>query len=409
MRGYEEMEDISVVLSGIGGYGNNYVRALLDEAKNRGVHIEGVVDPFPESCRYLNELRAQGIPIYATLETFYKERSADLTIISSPIQFHCEQTCFALSYGSNVLCEKPAAATVDEVYDMMGVRDKADKLLAIGFQWAYDPVYQQLKRDIMSGLLGRPKRLKTLVLWPRDTAYYKRGWAGKIRDENGRWVLDSVANNATAHFLHNMLFALGEQLCSSIEPAEITAELYKANDIENFDTAAMRVYTENEAEILFYASHAVKENVEPMFCYEFGNGTVYYNNPSVVDSNEHIVAVFTDGRIKDYGKPQHQGMYKLWSTIDAVRGKTSVICPPEAALPHTLCINGAQLSMRDITIFPDEWIIKEGEPTLIHVKGLEDALMGCFDDNELPSEKKLPWARSGKPISLKNFRHFEWL
>jgi hypothetical protein len=55
----------------------------------------------------------------------------------------------------------------------------------------------------MKGMLGRPKRLKTLVLWPRDFAYYNRNdWAGKKTDQNGRPVLDSVAHNATSHFLH---------------------------------------------------------------------------------------------------------------------------------------------------------------------------------------------------------------
>ncbi|MDK2903429.1 MAG: hypothetical protein PWQ93_1348 [Clostridiales bacterium] len=400
-------DNISVFLSGIGGYGNNYVKELLRSGTQKGVYIAGAADPRPESCRLLDELKANNIPIYESVESFYAEHKADLAIISSPIQFHCEQTCMALSHGSHVLCEKPMAATVQEARQMIEARDKAKRILAIGFQWAYDPAYQSLKKDIMAGRLEQPKRLKTLVLWPRDADYYSRGWAGKKKDQKGRWVLDSVANNATAHYLHNMLFVLGKELYQSVQPLEITAELYRANAIENFDTSAMRIFADNGTEILFYASHAVKESIGPMFCYEFKNASVYYNHPSFPQSADHIVAVFKDNHIKDYGRPDHQGMYKLWTVIDAIRGGTTVSCPPEAALPHTLCINGAHQSMPDIVDFPSELIIKEGQPAITHVKALENIMMECFGQNKLPSEIGIPWAKSGKPISLAGYECFE--
>ena len=50
-----------------------------------------------------------------------------------------------------------------------------------------------LKQDILAGKLGYPKRLKPIVLWPRDLDYYQRGWAGKKQDQQGNWILDSVA------------------------------------------------------------------------------------------------------------------------------------------------------------------------------------------------------------------------
>jgi predicted dehydrogenase len=399
--------NISVFLSGIGGYGNNYVKELLKNGTQNSVYIEGVADPHPESCAYLGELNAKGIPVYNSMESFYAEHKADLAIISSPIQFHCEQTCLALAHGSHVLCEKPIAATVQEARQMIEARNKAKRILAIGFQWAYDPVYQSLKKDIIAGRLEQPKRLKTLVLWPRDTDYYSRGWAGKRKDQKGRWVLDSVANNATAHYLHNMLFVLGKDLYESVRPLEITAELYRANAIENFDTSAMRISTGNGAEILFYASHAVKESIGPMFCYEFENASVYYNHPSFPKSIDHIVAVFRNNRIKDYGRPDHHGMYKLWTVIDAIRNGTPVPCPPEAALPHTLCINGAHQSMPNIVNFPSELIIKEGQPAITHVKALENVMIQCFDENKLPSETGIPWAKSGKPVSLSSYDRFD--
>jgi hypothetical protein len=56
----------------------------------------------------------------------------------------------------------------------------------------------------------------------------------------GLGIFDSPANNATAHFLHNMFYLLGATRETSAAPAVVQAELYRANAIENFDTAAIR-------------------------------------------------------------------------------------------------------------------------------------------------------------------------
>ena len=49
-----------------------------------------------------------------------------------------------------------------------------------------------------------------MVSFPRPLSYFKRNdWAGHLRTPAGEDVLDSPLNNATAHYLHNMLYVLG--------------------------------------------------------------------------------------------------------------------------------------------------------------------------------------------------------
>src|SRR5690606_9953359 len=79
----------------------------------------------------LNRLLERDIPLYPTLKQFYSELSADLVIISSPIQYHSSQTCLALSKENHVLCEKPLSPTVDAALKMIEARDEAKKLVAI--------------------------------------------------------------------------------------------------------------------------------------------------------------------------------------------------------------------------------------------------------------------------------------
>ncbi len=396
---------VDILLVGAGGYGNVYAEALLNSPQRTDYRIVGVAEPKPESCEAVPELKKRGIPIYPSIEEFYAANTADLAIISSPIQFHCSQTCLALSKGSGVLCEKPLSATVQDALSMLEARDKYKKLVAIGYQWSYSNAILRLKKDIMEGLFGKPKRLKTLVLWPRNADYYSRGWAGKKRDAAGNWILDSVANNATAHYLHNMFYVLGGTIDRSAAPKFVTAELYRANAIENFDTSVMRVITEEGIELMYYVSHAVNKIHNPTFLYEFEKAVISYSDGEDSE-NKSIKAVFTDGSVKTYGDPQKEEINKLWAVIDSMEKGVPVACGIEAAMSHTIAINGAQDSMEDILEFPGSIVKYDEREKLTWVEGLGSLLTDCYRDWSMPGEKGISWAKSGSKIDLAGYRSY---
>lgn len=388
---------LSLLLVGVGGYGAKYIEYILKEGKEHGVQIVGGVDPQANKSKMYNILRQMKIPIYDDLLSFYKNHNADLAIISSPIHYHCEQTCTALRHGNNVLCEKPAAATVQEVKRMISCRDCFKKIVAVGFQWAYDPIFLRLKQDVLDGKFGKPLRFKTMVLWPRNVAYYIRSsWAGRLKID-GRWVLDSVANNATAHFLHSMLFLLGEDLSSAILPQTVQAELYRANDIESFDTCCMRIQAK-DVEILFYATHASKEKVGPYCVFEFEDAKVVFNDPKIGENK--LVVFFKTGETHLYGEIDHGSMRKLWATIEAMKGARTPICSLESALAHTLVINGAHDSSQ-IVGFPKQILRKEGD--IVWVEGLTNTIEEAFEKNKLFSELGIPWSQSTKTVKIMNY------
>jgi len=361
-------KNVTVVVVALGGYGMVYLEGLLDRKLDPHVTIVGGVDPEAERCKRLGELQSLGVPIYASLEEFYAHHQAELAIISSPIQLHCPQTCLALRQRSHVLCEKPLGATVQEGREMIRARDEAEKFVAIGYQWSFTHTIQELKAAVRKGEFGAPLRLKTIALWPRDETYYTRNdWAGRQRDREGRWVFDSPANNALAHYLHNMLYLLGEQVDASAKPTRVVAELYRANDIENFDTFAARIHTAVGAEILFYGSHAVEEEVGPLISYEFEEATVAYSG-----WHSEFVAHWPDGRQKSFGAPDAHYLDKLWQAIAAVRTGDKPLCGIEAAMAHTLCINGMHESMPDIVSLPREMVLTKGQPgkRLVYAPGV---------------------------------------
>jgi predicted dehydrogenase len=396
-------DTFSLALVGLGGYGNGYVAALLDSPRNDEFRLVGGIDPTPASCVRLNDLKSRGVPLFASLQEFLDAgHRADLIIISSPIQYHADQTCAGLSHGSSVLCEKPLCATVDNAKQMLQCRERAGgkHLVAIGYQWSFSKAIQTLKADIIAGRLGRPRRFKCIALWPRDEAYYTRnGWAGAKQDPQGDWVLDSPVNNACAHQLHNMLYVLGPQTDRSAKPARVTAELYRAHQITNYDTAAMRCFTADGVELLFITTHASTTLRGPVLSYEFENATVSFSEAP----GARLIARFRDGTQIDYGSPMESRDRKLWLTIENVREGTPTVCGIEAAAAHTQCVGAAQESTPEIGVFPRDQIRIQGEAgkRKTSVIGLSDILGRCYDLWKLPSELGgVGWAKPGRDVSI---------
>lgn len=399
---------VTVAIVAIGGYGSRYVRELLKPEHREGTQIVGAVDPEPERSRQLEELNSLGVPVFATLDELYDsvEDSPELVIISSPIHWHARQTILALSRGSNVLCEKPACATVQDVDAMAAARDASGKFVLIGYQRSFATAIQELKRDIQQGLLGKPKQLRSLCLMRRTHAYYGRNsWAGALKSSDGHWVLDSPANNASAHFLHSMFYVLGEEQDTSAQPVSVTAELYRANRITNADTVALRCRTACSAELLYFGTHAVDIKEGGLFHHTFENAIVTRDG----DGNGLIMTA-DDGRTKSYPKvitaPDNEA--KLAEALDCLRAGRKPACGIEAARSQTVCINGAQESMSEVVTFPESMIkiTNLENDRVTHVPELIEALRTCCRESKLPSELGFEWAKPGREIDLTNYTRF---
>ena len=387
-----------IALVGVGGYGAEYARALLYAPAGLDIEFTAGIDPYPEFSPVWADLQQRETPIYSDLDRFYQEQQADLVVIAAPIHLHALLTCLSLDHGAAVLCEKPLAATVEEGLKMLAAEEESGRPVAIGYQWSFSTAIQLLKNDIQAGLLGRPLRLKTLALWPRNRSYYQRNnWAGRLRMPNGDWVLDSPVNNATAHYLHNMLYILGSQRNTSARLGQLQAEVYRANPIQNFDAAALRLFTEDGVEILFYTAHPVPEKIGPVMEYEFENAVVRYR----AGQEEEFIARFRDGSLKSYGSPNEGHAEKLWQMVHTLRGGPAPACGIRAALPHTCCVDA--LRQAPIHSFPTSMLRQQemDGDQLMWVDGLAQAFQQAFSAGVLPAElKTVHWAVPASRLDL---------
>ncbi len=390
---------IDVLLVAIGGYGRLYVQALRESLDNGATRISAVVDPLAEKSPEWPALKEAGIPLFNTIEEYLQAGgNADLAVISSPIAFHADQACAALEAGMNVLCEKPLAALAADAQRMIETSQATGNFLEIGYQWSFSPSIQQLKADILVGRFGAPREMRTWIAVQRDSSYFARNdWGGRIKDDQGRYVYDSPANNATAHYLHNMLYLLGDAIDSAAMPTAVTGECYRGHKIENFDVACCQIDTNRDVDVFFYTTHCVRGGHGPYFHFEFDDALVTRNE------NGEVVARLKNGNEINYGIPDNGAEYKLQHCLDRCRAADggSTICGAEAALAQTLCINALQqMPIHDLTAPYAKEKQNGDRGVLTYVPGLEDIMRQACATRRLFAEMKLPWTSPAQRVEI---------
>jgi predicted dehydrogenase len=375
-------KNVSVLLVAVGGYGENYLKELTE--KDTGASITAICDVTPHLAEKYPVIKERGIPVYQTVQEFYKEHTADLAVISAPIQFHTAMSVACLRAGSNVLCEKPLCTAVADADLVREAMEQSGRFFSLGYQMDYRRDVWQLKADIMAGRYGAPLRMRAVHAMRRGSKYYARNnWAGRIT-ANGYAVYDSPFNNACAHQFQLMTFLAGDTMRSAAEVTSVEGELYRANSaIENYDTAALRFTLRSGAKLCYYTSHALAEKkLGPEVQYEFEHGTVRY-----LPERDCFVARDDAGRTVDYGTiAPGERLQKLYDAIDCVKNGGSPVCGLEAEYPHIQAVRMAQQCAIRPVAAQNFTVLEENGERFCCIDGLADTFRRCAAAYALPQE-----------------------
>lgn len=328
------MSEVRVILIGIGGYGENYIKEMLNEDIPHAV-LSAVIDPFIHKSPYYKEIVNRGIPVYKSPDSFYLNGGrAELAVISSPIHTHYDYILTCLKNGSNILTEKPVTVSIEKMNDLIEAERKSGLFVAVGYQLCFARDVLALKRDIIEGRFGKPIRMKALRLMKRGDAYYSRtGWAGKLKC-HGEYVFDSPVSNACAHQIQVMLFFLGSEMRSTGTVERVDGVLWKGRpSIENFDAAALKIETAEGVPLNYYTAHSLDEKkVGPFIELEFDNGVIK-------SENDDFIAYMKDGTIVDYREVEKgKRLQKLYDAIEAARGGEIPYVTLATSLAHIKCV-----------------------------------------------------------------------
>ncbi|NQU43863.1 Gfo/Idh/MocA family oxidoreductase [bacterium] len=146
------MKRIQVAIIGQGRSGRD-IHGQYIQNHTRKFKIVAAVDPIRD--RRERAAQEYKCDVYEDYTELFRRDDLDLVINSTPSDLHVDVTLDLLKRGYNVLCEKPLAARVKDVDRMIRTAKQADRVLAIYQQSRFAPYFQQVRKVMDSGVLGR--------------------------------------------------------------------------------------------------------------------------------------------------------------------------------------------------------------------------------------------------------------
>lgn len=149
------MKKVAVI--GYGGQGAWHSSQIL---KSDVACLAGIYD-IKENRR--EAAKNNGIFVYDSNEAIFADNSVDIVVVATPNDVHEELVVGALKSGHHVICEKPAALSV-EIFDrMVKAQEKTGKRLSVHQNRRWDVDFRALKRVIGSGEIGDVLRIESRI------------------------------------------------------------------------------------------------------------------------------------------------------------------------------------------------------------------------------------------------------
>lgn len=394
---------------GVGGFGRTHLSSI-ERLKEEGVGVLAAVAEinYEANKGRIEELRSQGVKYYSDWRQMLDfEKGLDVVTIATPLHLHREMTVEALRRGFNVICEKSAATTIQDVEAMIRAQNESGKLCAIHFQLLTGVPFRRLKELLFRGPLGRPKTLVGVGLAKRQDSYFARSrWAGKFRLD-GEYVLDGPINNAISHILNNLLSLASETPYEIAEPEAVRAELYRAHpQIEMEDTASIYIKTNTGVDIFFYPTYCAEGERAPWIEVEAEKGRAVWTDTSLK------VEYHDGGKEEIPPDPGNRGVSLriFQNVVDVLSGKAEeVFSPLVESRKLVRAQNGAYYSSKRVHVLPDEYVIRREERDSIStiIKDLDRIILRASAERKLFSEIGVPWARATEVFSLEGYERFQ--
>lgn len=141
---------------------------------NKTREIEGakVVAAFDTDPGKLEDAKKEGIETYSALEEFLAA-DFDLAVIATPNQWHEKYAVAAMRAGKDVMCEKPATMSVEEMENIKKCSEETGKFFTVHQQRRFDVDYRAVCDVVNAGTIGKVTTIESRVLGERGVCF---GW-----------------------------------------------------------------------------------------------------------------------------------------------------------------------------------------------------------------------------------------
>ena len=154
------MQRLKVGIIGAGGIAQiEHVPNLL-RLKHQ-FEILGVYDPSATVRAFI--AKEYGLTTFESIDAIMA-LALDAVVIASPDPLHHEQILAAFARGFHVFCEKPLCYSTADIDEVAAARDKAGKVLQVGYMKRFDPSYEAA----LARMPGTAKTLRYIAIEVND-------------------------------------------------------------------------------------------------------------------------------------------------------------------------------------------------------------------------------------------------
>ncbi len=163
---------ISAAIVGLGRWGQNLVEST--QGKSDKIRFTAGVARSPEKARSFAS--AHGLSLVADYKSALADPAVDAVVLATPHTQHAEQVIAAARAGKHVFTEKPFALTKASAEAAVAACAAATRVLAVGFNWRYQPALQEIGRMLQDGRLGRLLHIEGNFNGPSVYRFPKEHW-----------------------------------------------------------------------------------------------------------------------------------------------------------------------------------------------------------------------------------------
>jgi predicted dehydrogenase len=382
---------INAAIIGVSGYGKVLYGLFSEKEKQKKLNWSAAVIRTPSKAGDVyDSLKEKNCSIFQSADEMLETMKGklDLVIIPTGIGTHCPFTLKALESGADVLVEKPVAGTVKEVERMIEAENSSSNSVSVGFQDIYRQEVRTVKQKLVNNEFGKVKAVKVAISSPRPENYYERNnWAGKLKAGDAV-INDSPANNACAHHLNLAMFFAGSEFEKSSGIKKAETDLFRAQNIESFDTISMRAETFNGTTLCYNVTHSGAEEQFFLFEIECEKCKIifdYFKEFYAVDEDNREIFRIPSSIIR--------GRENMAEKILArIENKNEFTCSLAIAGEHTRAIEKIH-NEAEIRQIPDKFIrnVLLKEKTHRTIMGIEQGILEAHKTGRILSELDLPW------------------
>lgn len=131
-------------------------RKQLIPSLHASEHCELVAVASRDAAKAATYAKENGIPVsYGSYEELLADPTIDMIYNPLPNHLHVQWTRKAVEAGKHVLCEKPLALSVQDVEDLIRLRESSGKLIGEAYAMFHQPRLQSLKTQFESRKYGK--------------------------------------------------------------------------------------------------------------------------------------------------------------------------------------------------------------------------------------------------------------